>query len=704
MKLRLIVLALAFLSLIAVISGALTYYSILRKTVLAEANRHVASDAASISHMFSAYLSENTKSVKTLAGMPALKTAFLYDDAAGLTAANRMLDRFQQSLGMDVCYLMNTEGLTLASSNRHAPDSFVGKNFGFRPYFQRALGGEAGVYMALGATSHKRGIYYSHPVYGESGPAPLGVVVFKAGIDQVEARAASASRHSGGAWVLVNTDGVIFAASRPDWGFHFLSCPSEALRDRVAASRQFGKTPMEDLGFAAADPNEMRDCDGTAYLVHGVPIDSLAQWQVLYLYRTRSALAVLTDPILPYRKPIVITICSLFSVIILALCTMAFIDIRERKGQRDTLAVQNAYLSALHDTALGLVGRLEFNELIRAVLSRAGLLTGTCNGFLFLHHPETQDLEMMVGLGVYADEVGRRIKPGEGLSGKIFQTGEPLILDDYATWPERLPHAKYDNLHAVVGMPLKGRSSIAGVMGLGHFELGKTFGKSEIDIIERFCQLAVIALDNAQLYTRLEEELAERQRAQQALKEANLALERLASLDGLTQIANRRRFDEILQKEWKRLRRSKAPLGLILADVDYFKGYNDTYGHQAGDSCLQAIARTLAANAYRPADLAARYGGEEFAVLLPETEAAGSCFVAQRILAAIRNLRIPHSASIVAPHVTISLGVACLTANQDDPRVLIQLADEALYEAKKRGRNRMVLQDLDPTPGAVGTR
>jgi len=249
---------------------------------------------------------------------------------------------------------------------------------------------------------------------------------------------------------------------------------------------------------------------------------------------------------------------------------------------------------------------------------------------------------------------------------------------------------------AVVGMPLRDRSSIAGVMGLGHFEPGKTFGRSEVDIIERFCQLAAIALDNAQLYALLEKELARRQRTQQALKKANLALERLASLDGLTQIANRRRFDGALRNEWKRLRRSKAPLALILADVDFFKGFNDTYGHQAGDRCLQTIARTLSANAFRPADLTARYGGEEFALLLPETDAAGSCFVAQRILEAIRNLRIPHTASEAAPHVTVSLGVACLTASVDaDPRTLVQLADEALYGAKTAGRNRMALQELD---------
>jgi diguanylate cyclase (GGDEF)-like protein len=695
-KLRLIVLTLAFMSLIAVIAGSLLYYSILKKTVLAEANRHAASDAAAISHMFTSYLSENAKSVKTLAGMPAIGAALAKEKAPEREAANRLLDHFQRSLGTDVCYLMNADGLTLASSNRRAPDSFVGKNFGFRPYFTQALHGMAGVYMALGATSLKRGVYYSYPVYPETGRPPRGAVVIKAGIDQIEVRATAASRRNNGSWALVNSQGVIFASNRPDWRFHFLGRPDDATRRAIADTRQFGNEPMPGLGFQKAGANEMRDPDGVAYLVHGEPIDSMAHWQVLYFYKAHNALAVLTDPIVRYRKPLVITTCLFFSVIILTLSSMAFMDIRERKRKRDALALQNAYLSALHDTTLGLVGRLEINELVSALLSRAGTLTGTQDGFLFLYHPERDELEMALGLGVYADEVGRCIKPGEGLSGRIYQSGEPLLLDDYSTWPDRLPHPKYDRLHAVVGMPLKHRSSVAGVMGLGHFEPGKTFGPGEIDIMERFCQLAVVALDNAQLYSRLQDELQQRQRAQKALREANRELERLAGLDGLTQIANRRRFDDVLREEWKRLGRSRAPLALILLDVDLFKRFNDTYGHQAGDRCLQRIARTLAANAYRPADMAARYGGEEFAVLLPETDAAGARFVAERILASIGDLRIPHASSGVAPHVTASLGVACLTAGTEaDATRLIQLADEALYEAKNGGRNRVILQDLD---------
>ena len=693
-KLRLIVLSLALLSLIAVISGSLFYYSILKRTFLAEANRRAASDAEAIGHMFTAYLGENTKSVKTLAGMNAIKAVFQGTNVQNRAAANRMLDHFQQSLGTDVCYLMNADGLTVASSNRHQLRSFVGKNFAFRPYFRHAMRGEAWIYMALGATSHKRGVYYSHPVYRAAGQTPAGVVVIKAGVDQIEERASAVSARQSGTWALVNSDGVIFASNRHDWLFHFLGRPDDQRIADIARTRQFGAEPLAALGFNTAGSHQMRDRDGVEYLVHGEDIESRGDWQVLFFNKTHSALAVLTDPIIHYRKPVIIAICFIFSVIILVLSSMAMSDIRERKKKRDALAAQNAYLSALHETTLGLVGRLEFNALISAVLRRAGALTGTRDGFLFLHDPETDELELMVGLGIYENEVGQRVKPGQGLSGRIFQTGETLVLEDYAVWPDRLPHRKYRNLHAVVGMPLKRRSSVAGVMGLGHFERGKSFGKDEIDIIERFCQLAVIALDNAQLYSRLQEELRERHRAQKALKKANHELERLAGLDGLTQIANRRRFDATLHDEWRRLRRSKAPIALILGDVDFFKRFNDTYGHQAGDRCLQVIAQTISANAYRPADMAARYGGEEFAVLLPETDGLGAQFVARRILAAVHSLKIPHAYSDVAPFVTVSLGVSCLMACPDtDPSCLIQLADESLYKAKKGGRNKVAFQE-----------
>jgi diguanylate cyclase (GGDEF)-like protein len=176
------------------------------------------------------------------------------------------------------------------------------------------------------------------------------------------------------------------------------------------------------------------------------------------------------------------------------------------------------------------------------------------------------------------------------------------------------------------------------------------------------------------------------------LSNANEELERLARIDGLTGIPNRREFDVNLDREWRRMAREKKPLALIMCDVDHFKQYNDTYGHQGGDDCLRKVAGALAGWARRPGDFAARYGGEEFAMLLADTDAKGAGYVAQMICDAVRRLEIPHASSSVAQHVTLSLGVCVVIpdpeANMQD---LVEAADQALYSAKKKGRNRWEL-------------
>ena len=182
-----------------------------------------------------------------------------------------------------------------------------------------------------------------------------------------------------------------------------------------------------------------------------------------------------------------------------------------------------------------------------------------------------------------------------------------------------------------------------------------------------------------------------------ALHGANRELERLANLDGLTQIANRRSFDRAMDREWKRLRRETGVLSLILCDVDNFKAFNDTYGHQAGDKCLRSIARVLNSNIKRPADLAARYGGEEFAVILPNTSAEGAFYQAESFRSAIEMLLIPHSGSPTGDHVTVSFGVSTFVPGDDAaPEDLIAKADEALYKAKESGRNKVVALLFEP--------
>lgn len=173
------------------------------------------------------------------------------------------------------------------------------------------------------------------------------------------------------------------------------------------------------------------------------------------------------------------------------------------------------------------------------------------------------------------------------------------------------------------------------------------------------------------------------------LQAANQELHRLASLDGLTQVPNRRCFDEFLNHEWRQ--GSNAPLSLILCDIDYFKPYNDTYGHQAGDECLQRVATAISHCIKPKLELIARYGGEEFAAILPNTDLKNALELAERIRTQVAALQIPHAQSPVNPYITMSLGVATLIPSlETTPAQLIANADEALYVAKAGGRNRVV--------------
>jgi diguanylate cyclase (GGDEF)-like protein/hemerythrin-like metal-binding protein len=185
-------------------------------------------------------------------------------------------------------------------------------------------------------------------------------------------------------------------------------------------------------------------------------------------------------------------------------------------------------------------------------------------------------------------------------------------------------------------------------------------------------------------------DITERKRVEEALEESNRKLEALSATDGLTGIANRRHFDETLVLEHARHARTGTELSLILLDIDYFKAYNDNYGHVKGDECLRQIAGVIADCAARPADLAARYGGEEFACILPETDRGGAVIIAERIRRSIQALGIPHKGSSTADCVTASLGVVTLHCTTNGLIVdILAKVDELLYRAKSSGRNRV---------------
>jgi diguanylate cyclase (GGDEF)-like protein len=233
------------------------------------------------------------------------------------------------------------------------------------------------------------------------------------------------------------------------------------------------------------------------------------------------------------------------------------------------------------------------------------------------------------------------------------------------------------------------RTPILMITGLNDPEsVDRAFESGASDFVTKPIHWAVLRqrvrrlLQQAQLYKQLEA--------------ANQALQQLANVDGLTGVANRRHFDQHLNSQWLSLAQDECPLSLILCDIDFFKRYNDKYGHPAGDSCLQKVSGVLDGAAQKNQDLVARYGGEEFAVIMPRTPATGAVHIAATIQAGIRELEIIHAESAVSQYVTLSLGVATIIPNFDSsPQDLVIVADQALYEAKENGRNRIILKQIE---------
>jgi|GEM_PF-3832962 len=235
------------------------------------------------------------------------------------------------------------------------------------------------------------------------------------------------------------------------------------------------------------------------------------------------------------------------------------------------------------------------------------------------------------------------------------------------------------------------------------FQQYEIISNSRENMVHLFTQifllfLAIIAL-MVYLTVRFVQErqdmLNDRLKLMEDLQQKNYILERMAMVDELTQVANRRYFNLVLDQEWWRLLREEKPLSIILGDVDCFKLYNDYYGHQKGDECLYKVAQILQKSLQRPSDLVARYGGEEFVILLPNTPLTGAIFIVNKIQKELRQQHLPHLKSSVTDSITLSLGIASIIPHLDlTPNDLIHRADQALYLAKKSGRNQYQFVEL----------
>lgn len=280
----------------------------------------------------------------------------------------------------------------------------------------------------------------------------------------------------------------------------------------------------------------------------------------------------------------------------------------------------------------------------------------------------------------------------------VARLGESVVLNDAQADPRFWddPYVVQSRPESLLCAPVVHQGMVIGVICLENSQTSGAFTSKRLELLGILAAQAAISIENSLLYANLEQRVQERtlalSLATEKLKSANEALEKLTLTDVLTQVSNKRHFQQVYEKEWKRAMRSGNALTLMLIDIDCFKLYNDTYGHLEGDRCLKAVAGALGRVANRPGDLLARFGGEEFVILLPNVDLDDAALIASRLVEHVRELDIPHKSSVADRIVTISLGLAQIAPQQGiEPSDLIEAADQALYRAKTGGRNRYCL-------------
>lgn len=308
----------------------------------------------------------------------------------------------------------------------------------------------------------------------------------------------------------------------------------------------------------------------------------------------------------------------------------------------------------------------QFLQCDRVAICRLG---SDCTGVMVSESVNSEYCSIL-GLTIRAPLLGEQDLPPEQLGG-IYQ-----VEDITQAWvsESQVNFLTEVEVKAMLMVPIVQSSGLWGLLIAHHCAAPRRWQQSEIKFLSQLATQVGIATQQSQLY--------------EQLKEANQQLQQLATRDGLTLLSNRRHFNEYLEREWRQMECDRTPLSLILCDIDFFKPYNDTYGHQAGDECLKQVAVAIQKASKRPLDFVARYGGEEFAVILPDTDANGAICVGETIREAVKALQLPHRASPTCRYITLSVGIATVMPGVESSlETLIQEADRALYRGKDKGRD-----------------
>jgi len=339
---------LALLAFVFACAGGFSYYYSFRNAAFQKTEDDAYSRLSLLTDQLSTYLSEHIKPVKTLSGIKELNTVLADTNLESIYKANQILDDFTKSLDLEVSYLMDKNGVTICSSNRNANDSFVGNDFSFRPYYQKAIAGMPSTYLALGTTSRKRGVYYAHPVYDETHRHILGVAVIKASVEFVETKLFPESDDT---LLFVDPDGVIFISNKDNLKFNFLWEPDEKKIQTIENSRQFGNGPWAWTGFSRAPTGYVKDKNNVQYLFSSLPVANYPDWEIILLRNYKTIITQVSKPFVRVIGPAITSVLILTGILVLILYLLGIQEITKRKEAEKKLQLsEERYRHIYHKT------------------------------------------------------------------------------------------------------------------------------------------------------------------------------------------------------------------------------------------------------------------------------------------------------------------------------------------------------------------
>ncbi len=674
--------------------------------------------------------------VKSLAGSPWIAPVLLSKGHEDFEHANSVLDRYNSALNASVSYLIATDGMTVASSNRKDPDSFLGKSYGFRPYFRKAAMGQPGRYFGLGITSGKRGFFTSYPVQNRLGKV-IGVVTMKKDLDDMET---FFSKYP--FCFLISPDGIIFLSSSPTMILKSLWPLNKSVRDTLIASQQFGNKLSEAVIKKEITDGSEVTLGGKNYFVSRHVIDSDG-WSIVLLTETERLTAYKLIGILS-------TIFACFLIIVFA--GVLYLTDRSQKAIRQS---EESKRLLLHAVGIGIFGvdvegRMTFINpaAVRMLGFSVGEMLGQ-NAHALIHHSHKDGSNYPVEdcpmYSSYTKAIENRVADEilwrkDGSSFPVEYSSTPLIGDSRVigvvvtfediTERKQVQEALSDSeirLRTLVqtipemiwlkdnnGVYLSCNTMFERFFGAKEADI---VGKTDYDFVDR--ELAdsfrehdrkvtttgkliskedwiTFADDGHRAFVDtiktpmygargtligvlgIGRDITERKRVQEVIRQ-------MAYHDTLTGLPNRTLFFDRLGIALAQSQRNNKSVAITMLDLDKFKDVNDTLGHEEGDLLLKAVAERLVA-ALRKGDTVARFGGDEFVLILPDLKGIEDVIrLAEKIVDSFRTPFLIKTHQLI---VTTSIGIAVYPDDGTDETILLKNADKAMYQAKQTGRNR----------------